>query len=64
MSELQEEQAPVSITKKNQKLIVYLLVGGLIAAAGIFGFPELYQKPLEAKAADAMYVAEKYFEND
>ena len=64
MSELQEEQAPVSITKKNQKLILYILVGGLIAAAGIFGYTELYQKPLEAKAADAMYVAEKYFAND
>lgn len=64
MSELQEEQAPVSITKKNQQLIVYILVGGLIAAAGIFGYGELYQKPLETKAADAMYVAEKYFAND
>jgi tetratricopeptide (TPR) repeat protein len=36
----------------------------LIAAAGIFGYGELYQKPLETKAADAMYVAEKYFAND
>ena len=64
MSELQQEQAPVSIPKKNQQLIVYLLVGGLIAVAGFFGYSELYQKPLEAKAADAMYVAEKYFAND
>ncbi len=63
MSEVQQEQAPVSITKKNQ-LIIYLLVGGLIAAGAIFGYTELYQKPLEAKAADAMYVAEKYFAND
>jgi TolA-binding protein len=64
MSEVQQEQAPVSITKKNQQLIVYLLAGGLIAAGVIFGYTELYQKPLEAKAADAMYVAEKYFAND
>jgi tetratricopeptide (TPR) repeat protein len=64
MSEEQQEQAPVSITKKNQQLIVYLLAGGLIAVAGFFGYSELYQKPLEAKAADAMYVAEKYFAND
>jgi tetratricopeptide (TPR) repeat protein len=64
MSELQQEQATVSIPKKNQQLIVYLLVGGLIAVAGFFGYSELYQKPLEAKAADAMYVAEKYFAND
>ena len=64
MSELQQEQATVSIPKKNQQLIVYLLAGGLVAVAGIFGYSELYQKPLEAKAADAMYVAEKYFAND
>jgi tetratricopeptide (TPR) repeat protein len=64
MSEEQQEKAPVSIIKKNQQLIVYLLAGGLIAVAGIFGYSELYQKPLEAKAADAMYVAEKYFAND
>lgn len=63
MSEVQQEQTPVSTTKRNQ-LIVYLLVGGLIAAGAIFGYTELYQKPLEAKAADAMYVAEKYFAND
>ncbi len=62
MSEVQQEQTPVS-TKKNQ-LIVYILVGGLIAAGAIFAYTELYQKPLEAKAADAMYVAEKYFAND
>ena len=45
MSELQQEQATVSIPKKNQQLIVYLLAGGLIAVAGFFGYSELYQKP-------------------
>ena len=64
MSEVQQEQAPVSINKKNQQLVIYLIVGGLIAAGAIFGYTEYYQKPLEAKAADAMYVAEKYFAND
>ena len=64
MSEVQQEQAPVSINKKNQQLVIYLIVGGLIAAGAIFGYSEYYQKPLEAKAADAMYVAEKYFAND
>ena len=64
MSEVQQEQTPVSFIKKNQQLIVYLLAGGLIAVAGFFGYSELFQKPLEAKAADAMYVAEKYFAND
>jgi tetratricopeptide (TPR) repeat protein len=64
MSEEQQEKTPVSIIKKNKQLIVYLLAGVLIAVAGFFGYSELYQKPLEAKAADAMYVAEKYFAND
>ncbi len=64
MSEVQQEQSPVSINKKNQQLVIYLIVGGLIAAGAIFGYTEYYQKPLEAKAADAMYVAEKYFAND
>lgn len=64
MSEIQQEQAPVTITKNNQKIVVYLFAAIIIAVAGFFGYSELYQKPLEAKAADAMYVAEKYFAND
>ena len=62
MSEVQQEQAPVAL--KNKQLIIYLFAGAIIAVAGFFGYNELYQKPLEAKAADAMYVAEKYFAND
>jgi len=66
MSDLQQEQAtsPISISKKNQQIIIYLVVGGLIAAGAILGYTELYQKPREAKAADAMFVAEKYFAQD
>ncbi len=64
MSEVQQEQAPVSFIKKNQKQVVYLFAAIIIAVLGYFGYAELYQKPLEAKAADAMYVAEKYFAND
>jgi tetratricopeptide (TPR) repeat protein len=64
MSEEQQEQAPVSIKKINQKQVIYLFAAILIAVAGFFGYTELYQKPLETKAADAMYVAEKYFAND
>jgi len=66
MSDLQQEQATsaISISKKNQQIIIYLVVGGLIAAGAILGYTELYQKPREAKAADAMFVAEKYFAQD
>jgi len=62
MSEVQQEKAPSAL--KNKQLIIYLFAGAIIAVAGFFGYTELYQKPLEAKAADAMYVAEKYFAND
>ncbi len=64
MSEVQQEQAPVAFIKKNQLQVVYLFAAILIAVVGYFGYTEFYQKPLEAKAADAMYVAEKYFAND
>lgn len=64
MSDLQQEQAPISISKKNQQLIISLVLGGLITAGAILGYTELYQKPREAKAADAMFLAEKYFAQD
>ena len=66
MSELQQEQSKstFSISKKNQQLIISMLVGGLFVAGAIVGYTELYQKPREAKAADAMFAAEKYFAQD
>jgi tetratricopeptide (TPR) repeat protein len=64
MSEVQQEQAPVAFIKKNQKQVVYFFAAVIIAVVGYFGYAEVYQKPLEAKASDAMYVAEKYFAND
>lgn len=64
MSEIQQEQAPVAFIKKNQKQVVYFFAAVLIAVIGYFGYTELYLKPLEVKAADSMYVAEKYFAND
>jgi tetratricopeptide (TPR) repeat protein len=66
MTDLQQEQATsaIPISKKNQQLIIYIIVGGLISAGGILGYTELYQKPREAKAADAMFLAEKYFAQD
>jgi tetratricopeptide (TPR) repeat protein len=64
MSEVQQEQETVKTSKMNQKQVIYLFAAIIIAVAGYFGYSEIYQKPLEAKAADAMYVAEKYFAND
>jgi tetratricopeptide (TPR) repeat protein len=65
MSELQQEQISTeNFFKKNQKSLTYALVAAIVLIGGFFGYTELYQKPREAKAADAMFMAEKYFAND
>ena len=65
MSELQQEQISTeNFFKKNQKSLTYALVAAIVLIGGFFGYTELYQKPREAKAADAMIMAEKYFAND
>lgn len=65
MSELQQEQISTeNFFKKNQKFLTYALVAAIVLIGGFFGYTELYQKPREAKAADAMFMAEKYFAND
>jgi tetratricopeptide (TPR) repeat protein len=65
MSETQQEQHPfLDFVKKNQKALTYTLVLAIVLIGGFFGYSELYQKPRESKAADAMFMAEKYFAND
>lgn len=65
MSDLQQEQhSTLDFFKKNQKNLTYALVIAIVLIGGYFGYSELYQKPREAKAADAMFMAEKYFAND
>jgi tetratricopeptide (TPR) repeat protein len=65
MSETQQEQHPfLDFVKKNQKALTYTLVLAIVLIGGYFGYAELYQKPREAKAADALFMAEKYFAND
>lgn len=67
MSEVQTqtEQHPfLDFVKNNQKSLTYVLVIIALVVGGYFGFAELYQKPREAKAADALFTAEKYFAAD
>ncbi len=66
MSELNtsEKHPFLDFVKNNQKALTALVVIVVFVLGGYFGFTELYQKPREAKAADAMFVAEKYFAQD
>jgi tetratricopeptide (TPR) repeat protein len=65
MSDLHQDQHPfLDFVKKNQKALTYTLVLAIVLIGGFFGYSELYQKPREAKAADAIFMAEKYFAND
>jgi tetratricopeptide (TPR) repeat protein len=66
MSEIQQpENHPfLTFVNKNQKVLIYLLVSIILVIGSYFGYMELYKNPREAKAADAMYTAEKYFAQD
>lgn len=66
MSELntQENHPFLAFIKNNQKALTTAIVAVVVLLAGYFGYTELYQKPREAKAADAMFTAEKYFAQD
>jgi tetratricopeptide (TPR) repeat protein len=65
MSDLHQEKHPfLAFVKKNQKNLTTLLVSIIVVVAAYFGYSELYQKPREAKAADALFTAEKYFAQD
>ena len=56
-----EKHTFVDFVKKNQKTLTYGLTILVVVVIGYFGYTELYQNPREAKAADAMFIAEKYF---
>ena len=65
MSELQKEQHPfLDFLEKNKKALTYTISTVVIVLIAYFGYTELYQKPREEKAADAMFTAEKYFALD
>jgi tetratricopeptide (TPR) repeat protein len=62
MSDLQQEQHLfLNFVKKNQKNITTFLVIIVLGISGFIGYTEVYLKPQETKAADAMFAAEKYF---
>ena len=66
MSDLtnQENHPFLDFVKKYKKALINTLILTIVLIGGYFGYTELYQKPLEAKAADALFTAEKYFAVD
>jgi len=65
MSEVQHEKHPfLDFVKNNQKTLTYTLTALVVVVLAYFGYTELYQNPREAKAADTMFTAEKYFALD
>ncbi|NCW12871.1 MAG: hypothetical protein EBV82_06830 [Chitinophagia bacterium] len=65
MSDLQQEKHPfLDFVNANKKSLTYVIAFVVIALAGYVGYTELYQKPREEKAADAIFAAEKYFAMD
>lgn len=66
MSDLlhQENHPFLDFVKKYKKALINTLVFTVVLIAGYFGYTELYQKPRETKAADALFTAEKYFAVD
>jgi tetratricopeptide (TPR) repeat protein len=60
----QEQNNSAHFVKKNLKQITAFLVILVLIVGGYFGYMELYQKPREIKAADAMFAAENYFFQD
>lgn len=49
---------------KNSKIIVYVLAGLVLLVAGYFGYRNYVLAPKEEKAAESIWQAQKYFEQD
>ncbi|MDI9365078.1 MAG: tetratricopeptide repeat protein [Flavobacterium sp.] len=50
--------------QKSGKLITGLLVGIIVVFGGYYGYKQFVIKPKEEKAADAIYKAQQYFQQD
>ena len=48
----------------NKKILNSILLGALVLVAGIYVYNNFLQKPKNQKAADAIFMAQQYFEKD
>ncbi|MCK5337320.1 MAG: tetratricopeptide repeat protein [Bacteroidales bacterium] len=50
--------------EKNQKLLMYAIMGIIIVVLVYFGYQKFYISPMEKNAQDQIFMAQKYFEMD
>lgn len=50
--------------ERNQKLILYIIIGILVLFGGYFGYGRYIKLPKMREAQERMFIAEKYFEKD
>jgi tetratricopeptide (TPR) repeat protein len=54
----------LAFLNKNKKVVLAIVALVVLSVGGYFIYSEFYKKPREAKASDAIYMAQKYFEQD
>ena len=50
--------------EKNQKILMYVIVGLIAVVLLYFGYQKFYIGPMESNAQDQIFMAQKYFEKD
>lgn len=50
--------------EKNQKILMYVIMGIIIAVIVYFGYHKFYISPMEINAQEEIFMAQKYFEMD
>jgi len=50
--------------EKNQKLLMYAIMGLIVVVLVYFGYQKFYISPMEQNAQDQIFMAQKYFEMD
>jgi len=50
--------------EKNQKIMMYAIIGIIVVVLGYFGYQRLYISPMENNAQEEICMAQKYFEMD
>src|SRR5210317_918418 len=50
--------------EKNQKILMYVIMGFIAVVLLYFGYQKFYIGPMESNAQDQIFMAQKYFEKD